>query len=178
MGMFKRSPKTDDNTAAKIPLPQEAKGPAAKETKRVQRSQRTPFFSLISAGLTVKGTLESAGEVQILGEVEGDVKAKTIVIGESGVVKGLVLGDSVTVAGSVEGKVEGMTVNIQNTARLTGDIIHEALHIDSGAYVDGRCSPYNGKTELEPAADNTRAFTLGTVSEDDKKFEEALSEAG
>jgi cytoskeletal protein CcmA (bactofilin family) len=178
MSMFMRSAKAPDNSVAEIPLSEKAEGPAAKKTKRAQSSRRTTFFSLISAGLTVKGKLKSTGEIQIDGEVEGDVKGKAIVIGEGGVVKGSVLGDSVTVAGTVEGKVEGMTVNIQNTARLTGDIIHEALHIDSGAYVDGRCSPYNGKAEFKPAEDKAAAFTLEAVSEDKKKFEEALSEAG
>ena len=178
MSMFMRSAKTPDNSAAQIPLSEKVEGPAAKKTKRLHGSRRTPFFSLISAGLTVKGKLESTGEIQIQGEVEGDVKGKTIVIGEGGVVKGSVLGDSVTVAGTVEGKVEGMTVKIQNTARLTGDIIHEALQIDSGAIVDGRCSPYNGKAEFKPAADKAGAFTLEAVSEDKKRFEEALSEVG
>jgi cytoskeletal protein CcmA (bactofilin family) len=176
MGMFMRSAKTDDNSAAEIPLSKKGEAPTVKETKRLQRSSRTPFFSLIGAGLTVKGKLESTGEIHIYGEVEGDVKGKTIVIGAGGAVRGSVLGDSVTVAGAVEGKVEGMTVNIQNTARLTGDIIHEELHIESGAYVDGRCSPYDSKTKLKPAADMTGASSLEAVSEE-KKFEEALSEA-
>ena len=178
MSMFMRGDKTPDNSAAGIALSEQADASAAEKTQQANRSRRTPVPSLISAGLTVKGNLESAGEIQIDGDVEGDVKGQAIVVGQGAAVKGSVFGDSVTVAGTVEGKVEGVTVNIQNTARLTGDIIHEALQIESGAYVDGRCSPHNGKVESHPAAAMAGASTVKAVSEDKKKSEEPVSKAG
>lgn len=174
MSMFMRGSKTADNSAAEIPMSPEA--PATEETKPMERSRHNSVPSLISAGMTVKGNLESAGEIQIDGDVEGDVKGKAIVVGHEGVIKGSVVGDLVTIAGTVEGKVEGTTINIQTTARLTGDIIHEALNIDSGAYVDGRCSPYKGKAEFKPAVDTAGAFVLKPAPEDEEKFEEAASE--
>lgn len=178
MSMFMRADKTPNDSAAEIPLPQKPDTPAVEEPQRAGRSRRSSVPSLIGHGLKVKGNLESAGEIQIDGDVEGDVKAKAVVVGEGAAVKGSVLGDSVTVAGTVEGKVEGMTVNIQNTARLTGDIVHEALQIDSGAYVDGRCSPHNGKAQSQPAAAKEDASAVKTLSEDKKKTEEAASKAG
>jgi cytoskeletal protein CcmA (bactofilin family) len=173
-----RSDKTPDKSAVEIPLSQQTDAPAVEETQRADHSHRSSVPSVISPGLTVKGNLESVGEIQIDGDVEGDIKGKSIVVGEGAAVKGSVLGDSVTVAGTVEGKVEGMTVNIQKTARLTGDIIHQALEIESGAYVDGRCSPHNGKAEFSPAAAKAGASTLKAVSEDEKKSEEAVRKAG
>ena len=178
MSMFMRGDKTPDNSAVKIPLSQQADAPAVEETQRADRSPLTSVPSLISSGLTVKGNLESAGEIQIDGDVEGDVKGKTVVVSEGAAIRGSVLGDSVTIAGTVEGTIKGMTVNIQNTARLTGDIIHEALQIESGAYVDGRCSPQNGKAESHPAAAKAGASTVKAVSGDKKKSEEAASMAG
>ena len=177
MSMFMRGDKTPNNSAAEITLSQQADTPAFEETQRPDHSRRTSVPSLISSGLTVKGNLESAGEIQIDGDVEGDIKGKAVVVGEGAAVKGSVLGDSVTVAGTVEGKVEGMTVIIQNTARLTGDIIHEALQIESGAYVDGRCSPHNGKDESYSAVAKADASTVKAISENKKKFEEAASKA-
>ena len=104
--------------------------------------------SLIGAGLKVKGDLESAGEIQVNGEVEGDVRGKSVTIGESAVVKGSIFGDTVVVSGTLEGKVEAMAVTVERTAKLTGDIIHETVKIEEGAYVDGRCSPQFGKTQV------------------------------
>ena len=178
MSMFMRGNKTPDNSAVEIPRSQQADAPTVEETQRADRSRRTSVPSLISPGLTVKGNLESAGEIQIDGDVEGDVKGKTVVVSEGAAIRGSVLGDSVTIAGTVEGTIEGMTVNIQNTARLTGDIIHEALQIESGAYVDGRCSPQNGKAESHPAAAKAGASTVKAVSGDKKKSEEAARMAG
>ena len=44
-----------------------------------------------------------------------------------------------------------MAVTVESTAKLTGDIIHETVKIAQGAYVDGRCSPHFGKTQMRPA---------------------------
>ena len=178
MSMFMRGDKTPDNSAAETPLSQQADAPTVAETQRADPSRRTSVPSLISPGLKVKGDLESAGEIQIDGDVEGDVKGKTVVVSEGAAVRGSVFGDSVTVAGTVEGTVEGTTVNIQHTARLTGDIIHEALQIESGAYVDGRCSPQNGKAVSHSAPAKAGASTVKVVSGDNKKSEEAASMAG
>jgi cytoskeletal protein CcmA (bactofilin family) len=151
MSMFMRGDKTSDNPAAEAKVPQGAAPASREEARRAERPRQDAVPSLISAGLTVKGNLESAGEIQIDGDVEGDVRGKTVVVGQGAIVKGSVLGDAVTVAGSVEGRVEAMTVNVQKTARLTGDIIHQTLQIDSGAYVDGHCRPHYGKAEARPA---------------------------
>lgn len=178
MSMFMRGDKTPDNSAAEMPLSQQADAPTVKETQPADPSRRTSVPSLISPGLKVKGDLESAGEIQIDGDVEGDVKAKSVVVSEGAAVRGSVIGDSVTVAGTVEGTVEGTNVNIQNTARLTGDIIHEALQIESGAFVDGRCSPQNGKAASHSAPAKAGASTVKVVSGGNKKSEEAASMAG
>ena len=178
MSMFMRGDKTPDNSAAEMPLSQQADAPTVKETQPADPSRRTSVPSLISPGLTVTGNLESAGEIQIDGDVEGDVKGKAVVVSEGATIRGSVFGDSVTVAGTVEGSIEGMMVNIQNTARLTGDIIHEALQIESGAYVDGRCSPQNGKAESHPAAAKAGVSAVKAVSGDKKKSEQAASMAG
>lgn len=156
MSMFMRGDKTSDTPAPEAKGVAEGKtlekvaAPSREEARRSDRPRQDTVPSLIGAGLTVKGNLESAGEIQVDGDVEGDVRGKNVVIGEGAVVKGSVLGDSVTVAGTIEGRVEAMTVIIQNTARLTGDIIHQSLQIDSGAYVDGHCSPHLGKAETRP----------------------------
>jgi len=148
----------------------------SKDTKEATKDvAKVP--SIISPGLRIVGDLVSEGNVQVDGVIEGDVKGKTIVIGEGGVVEGKIIGDSVTVAGTVEGTVEGMTLHIQSTARLTGDIIYEALQVDSGAVVDGRCSSYNGKRKFKPSIEKANTFELETVSEGKRKSEEVASGA-
>lgn len=144
MSMFSRSDKTPDTTAADA----DAARSSRERDQRSEASRKSAPPSIISAGLTVKGDLESAGEIQVDGHVEGDVRGKTVRVGEGAFVKGSVFGDSATVAGTIEGRIEAMTVTLQKTAKMTGDIIHQTVQIDSGAYIDGHCSPHFGKTEI------------------------------
>lgn len=177
MSMFMRGDKTSDNPAPELKAPQPVEAQAQEEVRRTERPRKETVPSLISAGLKVKGNLESAGEIQIDGDVEGDVRGKAVVVGQGATVRGSVFGDSVTVAGTVEGKVEAMTVNIQNTAKLLGDIIHQALQIDSGAYIDGRCSPNFGKAEPRAAEPKTAAPAAKPERPGTEKMEELSAKA-
>jgi cytoskeletal protein CcmA (bactofilin family) len=51
------------------------------------------------------------------------------------------------VAGTVIGKVEARKVVIAATGHMSGDVIHQDLRIDSGAYIDGHCRPEYGKPD-------------------------------
>ena len=44
--------------------------------------------SIISSDLQIVGDLESAGEVQIDGEVSGDIRARVLLVGESATITG------------------------------------------------------------------------------------------
>jgi len=101
--------------------------------------------SIISAALSVTGRLESAGDIQIDGKVEGDIRGQTVRIGNGAVIKGTVYGDVVELAGTVEGKVEASSAVLTKTARMTGDIMHQSLQIEQGAYFNGNSRPHSAK---------------------------------
>ncbi|WP_233205052.1 bactofilin family protein [Alkalicaulis satelles] len=95
--------------------------------------------SILSADLTVQGSIVSEGEVQLDGAVEGDVKAGSLTIGEEATVKGEVVAETVVVRGRINGSVRARQVQLASTARVEGDVIHATLAIESGAYFDGLC---------------------------------------
>ncbi len=95
--------------------------------------------SILSADLTVTGSIVSDGEVQLDGTVEGDVRASSLTIGEEATVKGEVVAENVVVRGRVEGSVRARQVQLAATARVEGDVVHASLAIESGAYFDGHC---------------------------------------
>jgi cytoskeletal protein CcmA (bactofilin family) len=97
--------------------------------------------SIISAGLTITGKLESAGDIQIDGKVEGDIRGKAVRIGDGAAVKGTVWGELVELSGTLEGKIEAETVVLARTARMTGDLAHRSLKIEAGAHFDGNSRP-------------------------------------
>jgi len=95
--------------------------------------------SIVSADLTVTGDLVSAGEIQIDGRVEGDIKCASLIIGISGAVTGEVSAQTVRMHGSVSGQVIAKSVFLASTARMVGDVTHESLAIEPGAFMEGHC---------------------------------------
>ncbi|WP_370335060.1 polymer-forming cytoskeletal protein [Parvularcula marina] len=93
--------------------------------------------SIISSDVVIKGSIESAGEVQFDGEIDGDIKAKGLVIGDGARVDGEVMAEKVRVSGSVEGSIRAVEVELASTAFVKGDITHKSLTIESGARFDG-----------------------------------------
>jgi len=101
--------------------------------------------SVISKALKISGELESTEDIQIDGQIDGDVRGVGVKIGQNAKVKGTVYGEEVELAGSVEGKIESKKVVLTSTAHMTGDIWHQDIKIESGAYISGNLKPELGK---------------------------------
>ncbi len=96
-----------------------------------------PPASVLSTDLTITGNLKTAGDIQIEGTVEGDIRAHLLTIGEGATVKGECVADDVVVNGRIIGRVRGLKVRLTSTARVEGDIIHKTIAIESGAHFEG-----------------------------------------
>lgn len=95
--------------------------------------------SIISADLTINGTLTSAGDVQIEGRVEGDVRSAGLIIGEKAFIQGEVQADDVTVRGRVDGSIRARKVLLCSSCHVEGNIFHEAFAVEAGAFFEGSC---------------------------------------
>jgi len=131
------------------PVKEPAGTPSTPARPREQHTLGSPRTysgpSIFSAALTVVGRLESAGDIQIDGKVEGDIRGQSVRIGGSAVVKGTVTGEVVELAGTLEGKIEARSAVLAKTARMSGDIIHQSLQIEEGSYFNGNSRPNYGK---------------------------------
>ena len=96
-----------------------------------------PAPSVLSSDLLIKGNISTAGDIQIEGQVEGDIRAHLLTVGEGATIKGEVVADDVVVNGRVIGRVRGLKVRLTSTARVEGDIIHKTIAIESGAHFEG-----------------------------------------
>ena len=95
--------------------------------------------SILSADLRLTGDVAADGDVQIDGSVEGDVKCQTLTVGESGSVTGEIHAETVRIHGKVTGQIFGRSVFLSKSARMVGDVTHESLAIEPGAYMEGHC---------------------------------------
>ena len=95
--------------------------------------------SLISADLSVTGTLAADGDIQIDGNLEGDVRCTSLVIGEKASIQGEVVAEDVVVRGRVSGSIRARKIQLCASAHVEGNILHEALAVETGAYFEGNC---------------------------------------
>lgn len=91
-------------------------------------------LKIIGQGLKIIGR----GVLQVDGEIEGDVQAVEVIIGEQGKVSGMVAGEQVVVRGKVSGVVCAKTVALQASSDVQGDIHHMTFSIEQGAMFEGR----------------------------------------
>ncbi len=117
-------------------------------------SGRVP--SIISADLKIVGDLKCTGDIQIDGTIEGLIKGGQIIIdgtieglikggqiiiGERANVEGSIVAETVRIFGAVNGQVRAKTVHLYKTGKVIGDIAHDNLTIEAGAYFEGQVQP-------------------------------------
>lgn len=114
--------------------------PAVPEAAPRRAAPSQTMASIIANGVKIIGSIIAEGaEVQVNGEVEGNVHGGSLTIGDTGMVKGDIVSESVTVYGRVEGSVRARKVQLARNAHVLGDIIHQSLAVEMGAVFEGQC---------------------------------------
>ena len=94
--------------------------------------------TIISADLRIIGNVLSKGRVKLEGIIEGDMRCRSLVVGEQGSVTGAIVAEEVSVYGKVAGIVRGDKVTLFSSAHVEGDIFHRGIGIEMGTHYDGR----------------------------------------
>jgi len=138
------------------------------------RSSSPKGLSTLGSGLVIEGNVLGTGDLVLDGTVHGDVKVQHLTVGEAGNVEGKVEADTIEIRGRVVGSIKGQQVKLQATAYVEGDITHEQLAIDVGAYFQGRClqtrpapasvAPVNAAPMAQPAAAQPASGAAPTAS--------------
>jgi len=94
-------------------------------------------LALIGAGVRIKGDVEADIDLQIEGQVHGDVRCNTLILDERGIVNGSIVADRVRVAGLVEGGIEATDLAVEAGAHIKGDVSYSRLRISNGGIFEG-----------------------------------------
>ena len=108
-----------------------------------QQTSGTP--SIISADLRITGNLHSNGDIQIDGRIDGNVDSKSLTIGEDAEVNGKISCERVRVCGKVSGEIKADWVVLARSAKVSADVVHKSLEIESGASLEGSVSRLEGQ---------------------------------
>lgn len=139
MGFFSSTQRTDTQL------------PIAMEGEKPQESLPPPqkvASTLITQGITIKGTVEGEGVVQVDGVVEGEFRmVGAVIVADTGLVRGPISANVVRVAGKVEGNVTAREhMRLEQTGTLIGDVATASLVVEDGGYLNGRSTMIQGPT--------------------------------
>ena len=94
--------------------------------------------SLISETVSVEGTINSSGAIDVAGLVKGPVYSKEIIVRDTGSIVGSIEAEHVEIYGHMDGKISGENIVIGGTGTVKGDIeFGNNLRTDNGADIDG-----------------------------------------
>ena len=94
--------------------------------------------SLISETVSIEGTINSSGAIDVAGLVKGPVYSKEIIIRETGSITGSIEADRVEIHGHMDGKISGDDIVVGSTGTIKGDIdFGNNLKTENGADIDG-----------------------------------------
>lgn len=96
--------------------------------------------SIFAADLKISGEVSSAGDIEMAGEVDGNITARSISIAADGRMNGAVKAETVEVKGQLDGQVEAGSFALRASAKVAADVAYATLVIESGAHIEGRFS--------------------------------------
>ncbi|GAB4240748.1 MAG: hypothetical protein Kow0032_28570 [Methyloligellaceae bacterium] len=132
--------------------------------------------SIIGEDLIITGNIISKGEIEIEGEVQGDVYCSALTIGEQGQVTGGIVAEDVKVHGRVNGSINAIRVTLESSSHVEGDICHQALQLEHGGHFDGRSR--RSDDPISAAAEGKERSGLQAVSPSENRVKPAkLQEA-
>ena len=93
---------------------------------------------IIGEGATIKGEINEENEITIMGNVDGDIKCKDLIIGKTGTIKGKIIAETLFVEGSIEGEIviKGL-LKLMSTSYVSGKINYGSLQINEGGKLIG-----------------------------------------
>jgi cytoskeletal protein CcmA (bactofilin family) len=120
------------------PAPAPAAPPPHAEPPRTAARPALKGASIIGAEMVLEGDISGGGEIQIDGTIKGDVRVQHVTVGDGGQVEGGIHAEAVEVRGKVSGAITAKQVRLYSACHVEGDITHEQLAMETGAFFQGR----------------------------------------
>lgn len=119
-------------------------------------------LTIIAAGTTIVGDVDSEGVVKIEGQIQGTVRAATqLLVAPGALIRGDVYAPEIVAGGEIRGSVHADSrVEIQSGALIEGDITTQRILISEGGRVNGQISmdpsgEREGRSSLQSSAVET-----------------------
>ncbi|WP_424361856.1 bactofilin family protein [Methylocystis parvus] len=95
----------------------------------------------IGAGVTLKGEISVPDLIVVDGTVEGDVTARVVCVGQSGVISGNIAATEADISGWITDHIEiKQLLIVRSTGRVEGRVMYGEIELEKGAVVTGDLS--------------------------------------
>ncbi len=123
-------------------------------------------YSIIAAGTTLLGDVETAGTLRVEGAIAGSkVRADVVVLGASGTIAGDVHAREAVIAGRVDGEmVITERLELQSSAVIDGSVATPVLVVHDGAAVRGNVRAGSSATTEDRAVESGRSHAPRLVA--------------
>jgi len=127
---------------------------------RAVATSPAPEASSISSGLSIIGKIIGHGALTIFGQVEGELRASTVVIAEGAQMEGDVVAEELTIGGYVKGTIHANCVMLSSTAVVEGDFFHRTVAIEENARFEGTSRRQENTTDTPSLVAHSRAVPI------------------
>ena len=126
---------------------------------RAPESSSTLSISTIAEDLTITGNVTSKGDLHPHGQVQGDIRCVSLVLGEKAQLEGNVVAQDVIVRGRLIGSVRALTVTLEANSHVEADLFHNSFYLEQGTHFDGYFPPLGGSAIIQPRRSFSRTAT-------------------
>ena len=93
---------------------------------------------IVGEGVTLSGSFSVPDIASISGQIDGELSARELMVGASGVLRGKITADVVDVRGEVhQDLISNKSLLIRSTGRVTGNVSYVELEIEKGGDIQG-----------------------------------------
>jgi cytoskeletal protein CcmA (bactofilin family) len=107
--------------------------------------------SFIGINSAFKGDIGSQGTLRVDGNVEGNISADWVIIGEKAHVRGDITARGIVIGGKIDGNIRAKEIiEIKNKGHITGELMTKKLVVAEGGIFEGKSSmPREGSNVIE-----------------------------
>ncbi len=135
------------------------------DNKGDKSSEGTLF---VGAGLTLRGDVDVPGSASVDGKFEGTLKAKTLIVGQTGHVSGQIAADTAEIRGMVDDTlVVKSRLVLRASGSISGQISYSKIMVEEGGSISGTIEVMERpKSAIQPAPmEEARVLQLHQVGE-------------
>ena len=113
------------------------------------RNKKNRLPTIIGEDSQFSGDIISSGEVQVDGDVIGDIHASTLKVHKNASVKGNITAEVIEHHGEIIGNVHTNEIYMSRGSRIEGDVLHHHITIETGASINGTCQHISEEKNAE-----------------------------